>query len=263
MKGNYDVKIKKKSEDEFGMVFEAFDKMVREIKKREDAIVRAEKLATIGKITSGISHQINNPLANIMLYAQLHKMECKDKNTIKVLDIIEKEAERIAKVVRSLLEYAKERKIKKKIVKLSDVINSALEILSPLMKNITLVKDLNDKIYVNADFIKLREAILNIVINAIEAVSNKKDAKIVIKTYVDASNSSQRAVIEVSDNGIGIPESHLSKIFDPLFSTKKDGTGLGLAITYEIIKDHGGNIKVESKVGAGTKFIIELPMVVL
>ncbi len=262
MKGNYEVRINKKSKDEFGKVFEAFDKMVQEIKKRENAIVKAEKLATIGKLTSGISHQINNPLANIMLYAQMHKMETKDKNTIKVLDIIEKEAERIAKVVRSLLEYAKERKLEKRKVKLSDIVESALEILNPMLKNITLVKDLNSKIYVNVDFIKLREAIINILINSIEAVSSREDGKIVIKTYLDSSQNPPKAIIEISDNGIGIPENHLKKIFDPLFSTKKDGTGLGLAITYEIIKDHGGNIKVESEVGKGTKFIIELPAVV-
>ncbi len=256
-KRDYSARVEVNKEDEIGELAKVFNTMVEELKNKETQVIQSEKMATVGRLAAGIAHQINNPLANIILYSQIHSEEVEDPETKKVLEIIEEEATLASKVVHSLLDFSRQRDFKREPVNINEVIRKMLNIVKPQLKykNIELILSLEENLpEVPGDSAYLLSAIMNIVTNAIDAMS--KGGKLSISTH----KSQGKVVIEIADTGSGIPEEYLQKIFDPFFTTKEvgKGTGLGLYLTYIIIEKHGGDIKVESKVGEGTKFIIYL-----
>jgi len=257
-KRDYSARVEVSNDDELGELARVFNSMVEELKNKEAQVIQSEKMATVGKLAAGIAHQINNPLANIILYSQIHREEVDDEETKKVLEIIEEEASLASKVVQGLLDFSRYREFKREAVQINEVIRKMLNILKPQLqyKNIKLELNLDENLpEIQGDSAKLLDAFINIATNAIDAM--KEGGRLSIRT----GKSDGKVVVEIADTGMGIPEEHLSKIFDPFFTTKEvgKGTGLGLYITYSIINKHGGEIEVESKVGKGTKFTIYLP----
>ncbi|WP_456474453.1 ATP-binding protein [Candidatus Pyrohabitans sp.] len=255
---DYSARVEVDNKDELGDLARVFNSMVEELKDKEAQVIQSEKMATVGKLAAGIAHQINNPLANILLYSQIHREEVKNPETKKVLEIIEDEASLASKVVQGLLDFSRQREFRREAVQVNEIIGKAINIIKPQLqyKNIKLELNLDESLpEIQGDSAKLLDAFINIATNAIDAMDN--GGKLGIRTY----RGNEKVVVEITDTGVGIPEEHLSRIFDPFFTTKEvgEGTGLGLYITYGIIKKHGGEIKVESRVGEGTRFTIYLP----
>ncbi len=258
-KGDYNVAIDIKRNDEIGDLAQSFNQMVRDLRNKEKQIIRSEKLATVGKLAAGVAHEINNPLGNISLYAQMLSQKIKDGEARKKLKIIEEQATQAARIVKSLLEFSRQMEPKFRKVNLNEVVNKTLEILQPQISinNIKVIKNLDSGLpEVKVDPVQIQQVLVNMIKNAIEAMS--EGGTLIIETR----RRDGEIEIGIIDTGEGIPEENLSKIFDPFFSTKGvgKGTGLGLSVSYGIVERHGGRIEVESEVGVGSTFRIILPL---
>ena len=224
----------------------------------EKNMVQAEKLSAIGELSSGVAHEINNPLGIILGYCQLLLRGEKDEQKIKDLKIIEKHVKHSKSIVQDLLNFSRSSKPQKKLFS----INSVIEELTNYVKthssfeNIEIIKYFSDDIpEVCVDYEKIKQVFFNLIMNANHAMNQK--GKIVIKTGI----KNDYIKIDIEDTGEGIKEENLSRIFDPFFTTKPTGkgTGLGLSVSYGIIKNHGGDIKVSSSSEKGSVFTILLP----
>jgi len=248
---------------------EYFNEMVKAIEERdqrlkdlaERTILRSEKLASVGRLASGIAHEINNPLTGILTYSSLLAEELKGTPYEEDLKTIKEETLRCRKIVRGLLDFARDYKPEKVSTNLNSLIEEALQLLEKHVNfhNIKIVKDFDPNLpEVKVDADEFRSVINNLAVNAADAMPN--GGQLTISTRFDPS--ANQVIIRVADTGIGISEENLKKIFEPFFTTKEKGkgTGLGLAMTYGVIKRHNGTIDVKSKVGEGTEFIIKLPV---
>ena len=247
--------------DEFESLVTSLNTMFKELNKRNKELVQAQKLASLGRLTSGVAHELNNPLNNISTSVQILIEELEDddlKYKKELLIGAEKEVERSKEIVRSLLEFARERSHTLKQAYFKDLVNNAIKrVKSQVPENITLTTDVPDDIYGNFSVLGIERVLINLIINAVQAMKN--GGEITVKACKQESNSG--FCFQVIDTGEGIPNEIISKIFDPFFTTKEvgKGTGLGLSIIYGIIEQHGGKIKVSSEVGKGTTFICFLP----
>jgi PAS domain S-box-containing protein len=239
-----------------GVVRDITDQKERE--KLERQLLQSDKLATIGQLAAGVAHEINNPLANISLYAQMLSEEIKaGKPDIKKLEIIEEQVDVAAKIVNSLLEFSRQREPEISHINVNREITKVLDIIGHQFAGIEVIRDFDpDLPEISADPTQIQQVFINIITNAIQAMPN--GGRIVIST----KKKEDKVEIKISDTGVGIPKEHLSKIFDPFFTTKEigRGTGLGLSICYGIIERHNGTISVESEVGKGTTVTVELPL---
>lgn len=228
----------------------------KEIEKLEKQLLQADKLATVGQLASGVAHEINNPLGNISLYAQMLLKKIQDENDRKKLNIINDESNRAAHIVKGLLDFARQSEPKMTPTDINVEIRKALDLTKHQMKDINVTTLFQTLPMINCDPGQISQVIMNMLTNSIQAITENGEIK--IETRVENNN----VAIIITDNGSGIPEENLNKIFEPFFTTKKpgEGTGLGLAISYGIIKRHNGSIDVKSQVGKGTTFIIKLPI---
>lgn len=222
-------------------------------KKTERATLLAEKLAATGRLVRTLAHEVRNPLSNIHMSLEQLTGLTKDDERI-YLDIIDRNGKRINDLITELLTSSKPTEMVLEKVPIQSVIDDAI---SAAVDRITL-KQIKLKLsypetpcYIRADKSKLQIAILNIIINAIEAITHDKGELGILVTSTEENN-----VIEISDNGCGIPAENLSKLFEPYFTSKRNGIGLGLASTLNIIQAHHATIEVRSKVNAGTTFIV-------
>ncbi|MEJ5350065.1 MAG: [Fe-Fe] hydrogenase large subunit C-terminal domain-containing protein [Melioribacteraceae bacterium] len=238
----------------------------KEIRETQEQLANAEKLASIGQLAAGVAHEINNPLGSIMIYASLLKKKLEkafnDQQSSEDLKLIIEEANRCKNIVSNLLNFARQGKLRLSKVNLRELVNDIIRLVKvkPEFSNVVISEKYEaEETLIEGDSDQLKQALLNIITNACEAVESKNDKQVLI----NISENGNKLTIEIADNGIGIPQENLSKIFTPFFTTKKigKGTGLGLAITYGIIKMHKGDIKVQSEVGKGTKFFISLPKI--
>jgi two-component system cell cycle sensor histidine kinase/response regulator CckA len=229
---------------------------VSEKKKLEMQILQSDKLASIGNLVAGIAHEINNPLTSISLHTQILSKKTWDEKTNSRLKIIDNEANRAARIVKGLLEFAHQSEPKLSPVNINSEIQKVLEILHPKLNGIRVTTILKPLPPIMADNEQIQQVIMNILMNSVQAITT--NGEIMIKT------TAERDTIEISitDNGCGIPQDNIGKIFDPFFTTKNpgEGTGLGLSICYGIIKNHNGSIDMKSEVGKGTSFTIKLPI---
>ena len=232
-----------------------------ELQESKDVLVRSEKLAYTGRIAASIAHEIRNPLTNVAMSIQqlkkVYKSPALNGTRLKHLEIIEKNTGRINFLITELLNCARPSKLNLKPYSLHKVLRSVLESIKAKIsaQKIKLVKRFASnppKIMVDRE--QIERAFSNMALNAIEAV--RKGGKIVISTEVNKNFF----VVKVQDNGKGIPEKDIIRIFDPFFSTKSDGVGLGLTLCYGIIVSHGGTIEVESRLKRGTIFTVSLPL---
>lgn len=267
--GNYDAHIEIESEDEIGYLCYTFNQMIDAIKERDrklkeqtqNQILQSEKLASLGRLASGIAHEINNPLTAILTYSSLLLEDLKDTDFEEDLRVIIKETLRCRDIVRNILDFARSTKPDIKRTNINNLINEVLLILEKHVNfhNIVINKELDPDVpdmYIDEN--QFKSVINNLAMNAADAMP--QGGTLTVKTRYNLHNDS--ITIIVSDTGTGIKEEHLDKIFDPFFTTKEQGkgTGLGLAVTYGIIKRYHGNIDVQSEIGKGTIFTITFPL---
>jgi two-component system, NtrC family, sensor kinase len=248
--------------DETQNVVEAFNRMVKELARRQDQLVQSKKMSSLGILTAGIAHQLNNPLNNISTSCQIvmEELDEGDKDLLrKMLGNIEQEVHRARDIVKGLLEFARARDFAIHDVPLSEVVKRAIRLISSQVPpGIEIIDQVPEDLIVHIDPQRMQEVFLNLFMNAIQAIT-EPPGQIRIGAKVDETN--QNALISIEDTGMGIPKEALDHIFDPFFTLKEEGvgTGLGLSIVYGIVEKHRGSIMVESTEGKGTRFLIRIP----
>jgi len=250
-----------KTGDEFESLVASLNNMIDELNKRSKQLVQAQKLASLGRLTSGVAHELNNPLNNISTSIQIliEEVEEDDMEYKKELLIgTEKEVERGKEIVRSLLEFARERSLTLKQVVFKDLVDSAIQqVQSQIPDNIHFNIDVPDNIEAVMGSQRIERVLINLIVNAVHAMKDGGEITIKANNELDKEGFS----FQVIDTGEGIPQNILTKIFDPFFTTKEvgKGSGLGLSIIYGIMEQHSGNISVFSEAGKGTTFTCFLP----
>ena len=248
--------------DEIQQVMEAFNIMVSELERRQDQLIQAEKLSSLGTLTAGVAHQLNNPLNNISTSCQIAIDEFDSGNTAllkRMLHNVDQETLRARDVVKSLLEFSRTQEFTLREASLADIVQKAVLLAkSQVPPNIGVSIDIPAALTIPMDVQRMQEVFINMIINAAQAI--ERQGRITITAAVDAA--AKEVVIEINDTGQGIAEKNQAKIFDPFFTTKEEGqgTGLGLSVVYGIIQQHRGNITVQSNPGQGTSFFIRLPL---
>lgn len=249
--------------DEFGTVMTAINSMSEELKNREEELIQSRKLASLGILTAGVAHELTNPLNNISMIAQNYR-ELYDslsrETRLSLMSTVEGEAQRIEEIVKNLLDFSRPKDTKRVAKDINDTVRNALT----LMRNTLHISNIGVELHLARglppafiDGHQIRQVLVNLMVNAVQAM--EPGGSLFIGT--GPGRSGDTVVVEVRDTGRGISAEFLPHIFDPFFSTKGvGGTGLGLSVSYGIIKNHKGTIRVESTVGAGTAFFIELPV---
>jgi len=249
-----------KSENEV-QTFHFLLKDIEQRKRMEEQLTQADKLASIGELSSGVAHEINNPLGVILGYTQLLLRGEKDSSARYAdLKTIEKHVRSCKTIVEDLLSFSRKSETEKKRLDIHHIIDDVLTFVQhhSNIEHIAIEKEYDPEVQpILVDEKKIKQVLINLVVNAIHAVGKK--GRIQIATGL--SKPAGDLMIKVKDDGHGIVKKHLKNIFDPFFTTKPtgEGTGLGLSVSYGIIKNHGGHIFVESKPGAGAVFTITLP----
>ncbi len=266
--GDYSRKLPQFSEYELAHLSAAFNRMIDAIYERDcriketaqSQIAQSEKLASLGRLASGMAHEINNPLTGILTYSSMLKEDLAGSEYIDDLQIIIDETMRCRKIVRGILDFARETNIEKQPIDLNKALNTAINIIEKHVsfRKVSIIKVFSEEIpTVSFDLDQMKSVFNNLLVNAADAMPDGGD--LTITTSFD--DAEQMVTISFADTGIGIPQENLDKIFDPFFTTKEPGkgTGLGLSVIYGIIEKHNGRISVKSTPGAGTEFIIKLP----
>jgi len=256
----------------------SLEKANLELRQAQEEIIRSEKLASIGRLASGVAHEIGNPIGVVLGYLELLKgngLEQEERRDF--IDRIEKEIDRVNRTIRNLLDFSRPSKGEVKAVSVHQIIGDMLDMLrpQPMMVDINAVLDQQaSRDTVLADPDKLKQVFLNIVMNAIDAMEANQTEKgspgkelsiattVVSETQPDTGEHGNRVHIEFIDNGPGIPAEDLTRIFDPFFTTKEPGkgTGLGLSVSLRIVEDMGGDIRAKSEEAKGTTMTVILPL---
>jgi two-component system, NtrC family, sensor kinase len=250
------------TKDEMQQVIEAFNIMVRELERRQDQLVQSKKLSSIGTLTAGVAHQLNNPLNNISTSCQIaiDELASGDIELLsRMLKNIDQETLRARDVVKGLLEFSRVQEFSLKPSQLSYVVSRALRLAqSQVPSDIDMVVEIPEHITLPMDSQRMQEVFINLIINAAQSIQGK--GQIMITAAKD--ENADEIVIEVRDTGQGIPKEIQGQLFDPFYTTKEEGqgTGLGLSVVYGIIQKHQGSITVQSETGQGASFFIRLPL---
>jgi signal transduction histidine kinase/DNA-binding response OmpR family regulator len=235
-------------------------KRTGELQEAQAQLIQSEKLASIGQLAAGVAHEINNPLGVMLGFTQvvLKKLP-KDDPLCKPLTSIEREGLRCKKIIQGLLDFSRRSKPALQSVNLNEAVEAACELIEHqiTIDNIKMIKGLAPNLRpIQADANQLQQVFVNMILNAYQAMPDGGDLRIITR----AVGSEVQAIF--ADTGVGIPPENLKYIFDPFFTTKEvgKGTGLGLSVSYGIIEAHGGRIEVDSQLGAGSTFVITLPV---
>ncbi len=248
--------------DEIGSVVNAISRMAQELEKREEQLLQAKKLASLGVLVSGVAHELGNPLNNISMLAEGYLSyydSLSDEEKKNFMKEVQVQAERIRKIVRNLLDFSRQKQPEFKECSPIEVVEKSISLVENQLRisHIKLHKNYAPDlpaIYVDVD--QIQQVLVNLFVNAIHAMPKGG------RLFVDIQTNDKRdkVIIKVKDTGTGIKPEILPHIFDPFFTTKgTKGTGLGLSVSYGIIKQHHGKISVDTEVGKGTTFTIELP----
>jgi len=249
--------------EEFIPLFRAFNRMIHELEERQEQLVQARKISAIGTFTSGIAHELNNPVNNIVLTAEAFKEDFDELEPEEALGMIQDilaQADRASEIVKNLLDFSRSERPEMVSIAISSVIDETLKLVGNqmLVSNVEGEKHIPENFpCVHGDYKSLQQVFLNLFINAIHAMP--EGGKLNVRAFL--SDDDRNLHIEVSDNGVGIDPEDIPRIFDPFYTTKDvgKGTGLGLSVTYGILQKHGGGIEVQSEKGRGTTFTIILP----
>lgn len=231
-----------------------------EQKMREETYRQQEKLAAVGQLAAGIAHEIRNPLASISGSIQLMmgSPQHHTDDNMKLMKIVDKEIDRLNGLITEFLEYVRPEKKANQRININNVIREVVEAMQfnpKLRKDVAQKLDLNAQSEILGNRDKLKQALLNFVINAFQAMEKTDRPALEIQTV----DERDQVVLIIKDNGSGIKPENLNRIFEPFHTTKSNGTGLGLAVTHKILQAHEARVMVDSTVGEGTKFVIEFP----
>ena len=242
-----------------------------ELRKAQYQLIQSEKLASLGKLAAVVAHEINNPLAGVLTYIKLLLRIMKRKpfpldritEMGNYLSMMDTEMGRVTRIVKDLLTFSRQSKPEIENANINNILEKSLSLLENKLKlqNIKLHSMLDSTLpLVPCDFSQIQQTLMNIIINGSEAMP--QGGELTVKSCHLPEEGFVK--IEISDTGTGISEEHITKIFDPFFSTKESGkgVGLGLSIVYGIINEHKGSIVVRSKLGKGATFVVKLPTVV-
>jgi two-component system NtrC family sensor kinase len=283
--GDLEFQIPIRSEDEIGVLAQYFNQMTQDLKRARTSLTEwgarleqmvgartrdleiaqkqllcSEKLASLGKLSAGVAHEINNPLTGILTFSQLLMEQFPPESSEhQDLRAIVQETLRCRNIVRGLLEFARQTAPEKQPINVNAILEDALCILATResFDNIQVHAEYDSNIpHIMADADQIRQVFLNIIVNAAEAMSNGGSLRIRTQSLPERS----QVCVHFEDTGPGIHPAHIDKLFDPFFTTKEMRTGLGLAISYGIVKTHLGNIEVNSIVGEGARLTVTLPV---
>jgi two-component system NtrC family sensor kinase len=249
--------------EEYGRTLEEkVEQRSRQLKRIQAQLMQSEKLASLGRLASGVAHEINNPLTGILTFSHLLMRRLKDHPELqRELEVIVKETTRVSAIVRGLLDFARESKPQKRPCNINELILGTLSLMEhqAVFHDIRIVKSLDPQVpMIPLDANQIQQVFMNILLNAADAMP--AGGMLTITSNLLPEDSFVQ--VRFADTGTGIPEKNLNRIFDPFFTTKADkkGTGLGLAVSYGIIDRHRGQIEVQSEEGKGTIFTIKLPL---
>ena len=229
----------------------------------EEQIAQADKLASIGQLSAGVAHEINNPLGIILGYTQLLMRDDDPyEERYQDLKIIEKHAKNCQSIVADLLSFSRSSKPEKEINNVHEIIDDVLTFIQQHsgLDGVEIIREYDRQLpAIVLDEKKIKQVFINLIMNAKHAVG--QTGSIEISSEFDPS--ANQITVKVTDTGHGIKKEHLTRIFDPFFTTKPigEGTGLGLSVSYGIIKNHGGDILVKSRPDEGSTFTVVLPVV--
>jgi signal transduction histidine kinase len=234
-----------------------------ELEKSREHLLQSEKLALVGKLAAGTSHSIRNPLTSVkMRLFSLSRSLDLDSNQKEDFDVISEEINHIDTIVQNFLEFSRPPRLKLQHISPSDIVDQAIQLLQHRLESYEVFIKIQRKEplpLVQLDPEQLKEVLINVIINACEAMGQGGSIVIYEETVIEPGKF-RSAAISISDNGPGIPDAVQSQIMEPFFTTKEEGTGLGLSIASRIVQEHGGRLDIQSKEGKGSTFIITLPM---
>lgn len=266
-KGDYSHIPVSSHKDEVGLLIREFNDMENQLSRREEELerknrelLRSRKLAAIGTLASGVAHELNNPLNNIYISAQVLMKEAGDSCSLTARETVNDilgQTLRVKGIVADLLEFARGREPQMREMELNEIIMGAYKLTSATvnteMINFIVRKD-SGEMKILADPEQMERVFINLFTNAVDAMNGKGDLT------VKPAKNKKYVRIKISDTGKGMPPDAVEKIFEPFYTTKDRGTGLGLAIVFNIIKKHGGDINAQSEEGIGTTFTVTLPL---
>jgi signal transduction histidine kinase len=252
---------RKQAEEALRQYSERLEEMVeertKELRDTQEDLVRQEKLATLGKLSGGVGHELRNPLGAIKNAAYFLNMaiEEPDPEIKETLEILEKEIASSERIINSLLNFARPKSPTLQNVDINDITQEAVS-RTTVPENVEVVTQLDETLPpIPVDPDQLNQVFGNIILNAIQAMPD--GGQLVVKSKVPSPGW---VSVSFADTGVGIPEENLGKIFEPLFTSKAKGIGLGLAIIKTMVEGHGGDIGVQSEIGKGTIFTVRLPI---
>jgi signal transduction histidine kinase len=241
-------------------------RLYENLKQSQDIIRRADRLSSLGLLTAGLAHEIRNPLVAIRTFTQLLPERYNDAEFREGFQgLALKEVDRICGLINDLLSFARPSRPNVAEENVNEIIDGIGRILETEAKEkgVNIIRDFATNLpRVWIDREQMKQVFMNLILNAIQAMRDGGSIFISTRLHMnsDASRSGQFVQVEIRDTGIGIPEENLDHIFDPFFTSKDEGSGLGLSISHQIVQEHGGYVVVESKVGKGTTFFINLPI---
>jgi signal transduction histidine kinase/CheY-like chemotaxis protein len=233
----------------------------KEIEETQYQLIQSEKLAAIGQLATGVAHELNTPLTSITGFTQLLLREDLPPQQRKDLETIRHQSECCSEIVQNLLKFSRKSDFQKEPVEIRPLIEAALYLVKHDFhtEGIEVRLEIPENLpRLQGDPCQLQQLFLNLIVNAKQAMEGKGSGALILR----ASRGTEKVLVQFEDNGWGISKENLSRIFNPFFTTKPPGkgTGLGLSISYGIVQRHGGNIRVESQVGIGSIFTVELPI---
>jgi two-component system sensor histidine kinase AtoS len=232
---------------------------VSEVKALTDQLIRADRLAAMGELTAGVAHEVRNPLGIIRASVQLvEESGCNRERVLEATSVIKQEIDRLDRVIKALLDFGRPSKPHLLLTDIGDVIEDVILFTRRFagQSNVSIsAVDVEGLPKVMADPDQLKQVFVNLISNAVQAM-DRDGGSIEVRGYANEGF----LAAAVSDTGPGIPPEDLKKVFDPFYSTRDEGTGLGLTIVHRILDEHNGHIEVVSEPGAGTTFIVSLPI---
>ena len=231
------------------------EEATREIKEKHKALIKTEKLATIGELATGVAHEVRNPLSGIAIALELMQAETENEEHKQTISEILNEIVRLERIVKGLFQLGHPKSLQLIECEPNDIVERALSLVNMRAKSkgVTIEKQLGCGNQFNVDHEQIEQVILNLLINGIDATGSFGTVK------VETKNCNGTVEIAVSDTGCGFSENDVDKILQPFYSTKERGTGLGLAISNRIVEAHGGKMNISSKKGSGSRFVVEIP----
>jgi two-component system NtrC family sensor kinase len=239
---------------------EELEEKNRQLEETQSTLIQSEKMSALGQFSAGVAHEIKNPLTGVLTYIKL-MLKNITENKINIqefkerLSIMEQETERCVRIIRNLLDFARQSEFSFKETDINSLIEDSLSFIQhhAELEKVKIIKELNPALpKVNVDPHQIQQVFVNIILNAIQAMPD--GGTLTIKTGIDK----ELVYIKFTDTGVGISKENMKKLFTPFFTTKEKGSGLGLAVCYGIIEKHKGRIEVESEEGKGTTFTIKL-----